>query len=162
MREQNLSEKFDQYYISIQDASEDKENVEISFTINGTAHGVAFSIAKEDLKERPLFPHILSKNCKFEANFGDKEEPWFQPIEGFEWSSKIPLENRVRGTRAPASKADCKMIMMCGLPGSGKTTWANKFCSENIEHKYNILGTNAFLDKMKVNGLSRRKNYAGR
>lgn len=144
------------------DASEDKEKVELSFTVNGTAHGVAFSIAKEDLKERALFPHILSKNCKFEVNFGDKEEPWFQPVEGFEWASKLALEDRVRGTRAPASKADCKMIMMCGLPGSGKTTWANKFCSENIEHKYNILGTNAFLDKMKVNGLSRRKNYSGR
>jgi heterogeneous nuclear ribonucleoprotein U-like protein 1 len=54
------------------------------------------------------------------------------------------------------------MIMMCGLPGAGKTTWANKFSSENPDRKFNILGTNAFLDKMKVNGLPRRKNYSGR
>jgi len=144
------------------DASEDKDKIELSYSINGTTHGVAFSIAKEELNNRALFPHILSKNCKFEVNFGDKEEPWFQPVEEFEWAAKIPLESRVRGAQAPASRADCKMIMMCGLPGAGKTTWANKFCSDNVEKKFNVLGTNAFLDKMKVNGLARRKNYNGR
>ena len=54
------------------------------------------------------------------------------------------------------------MIMMCGLPGAGKTTWANKYKLDNAEHKFNILGTNAFLDKMRVNGLARRNNYTGR
>jgi len=51
---------------------------------------------------------------------------------------------------------------MCGLPGSGKTTWANKFTKENADRKFNVIGTNAFLEKMKVNGLARRKNYSGR
>lgn len=144
------------------DASEEKETVEISFCVNGAAQGVAFTLTKEELNGRALFPHILTKNCRFEVNFGQKEEPWFPPMEGYEWASKIPVESRVRGALTPATRADCQMIMMCGLPGAGKTTWANKFSVENPDRKFNILGTNAFLDKMKVNGLPRRKNYSGR
>lgn len=40
--------------------------------------------------------------------------------------------------------------MMVGLPACGKTTWANKHAEMNPEKKYNILGTNAIMDKMKV------------
>lgn len=83
-------------------------------------------------------------------------------MEGYEWASKIPVAARIRGALTPATRADCQMIMMCGLPGAGKTTWANKYSAENPDRKFNILGTNAFLDKMKVNGLPRRKNYSGR
>ncbi|KAI9565446.1 hypothetical protein GHT06_009238 [Daphnia sinensis] len=144
------------------DASEEKETVEISFCVNGASQGVAFTLTKEELNGRALFPHILTKNCRFEVNFGQKEEPWFPPMEGYEWASKIPVESRIRGARTPATRADCQMIMMCGLPGAGKTTWANKYSIENPDRKFNILGTNAFLDKMKVNGLPRRKNYSGR
>jgi len=42
------------------------------------------------------------------------------------------------------------MIMMCGLPGSGKTVWALKYAAENPDKHYNILGTNSLIDKMKV------------
>lgn len=145
-----------------QDSAEDKDVVELSFTVNGASQGVAFSVKKEELNDRPLFPHILTKNCRIEVNFGQKEEPWFQPLEGFQWASQVAPESRVRGTQAPGTRADCQMIMMCGLPGSGKTTWANKFTTENPDHKFNIIGTNAFLERMKVNGLPRRKNYSGR
>lgn len=40
--------------------------------------------------------------------------------------------------------------MMVGLPACGKTTWAMKHAATNPEMKYNILGTNAIMDKMKV------------
>lgn len=40
--------------------------------------------------------------------------------------------------------------MMVGLPACGKTTWATKYAQSNPEMKYNILGTNAIMDKMKV------------
>lgn len=51
---------------------------------------------------------------------------------------------------------------MVGLPGSGKTTWAEKYAKDHPEKKFNILGTNNLLDKMKVQGLARKRNYHGR
>lgn len=44
----------------------------------------------------------------------------------------------------------CQILMMVGLPACGKTTWAVKYAETNPEKKYNILGTNAIMDKMKV------------
>lgn len=40
---------------------------------------------------------------------------------------------------------------MCGLPGAGKTVWAAKHAKENPVTKFNVLGTNNIIDKMKVN-----------
>lgn len=40
--------------------------------------------------------------------------------------------------------------MMVGLPACGKTTWADKHAEMNPEKKFNILGTNAIMEKMKV------------
>ena len=51
---------------------------------------------------------------------------------------------------------------MIGLPGAGKTTWANEYNRMNPSKKYNILGTNNLLDRMRVMGLSRKRNYHGR
>lgn len=42
------------------------------------------------------------------------------------------------------------MIMMCGLPGAGKSVWAAEYASKHPEKKYNVLGTNNIIDKMKV------------
>lgn len=39
---------------------------------------------------------------------------------------------------------------MCGLPGCGKTVWANEWASKYPEKFYNILGSNNLIDKMKV------------
>lgn len=55
-----------------------------------------------------------------------------------------------------------QIIMMVGLPAAGKTTWVESYCKENRDKKYNVLGTNSLIDKMKVNGLPRRRNYSGR
>ena len=51
---------------------------------------------------------------------------------------------------------------MIGLPGSGKTYWAEKYSKENSTKCYNILGTNNLIDRMKVMGLPRLRNYHGR
>ena len=42
------------------------------------------------------------------------------------------------------------MLMMVGLPASGKTTWADKYLKQVPEARYNILGTNSIIDRMKV------------
>lgn len=42
------------------------------------------------------------------------------------------------------------MILMIGLPASGKTTWAKKHIEEHPEKRYYLIGTSALLEKMKV------------
>uniref|UniRef100_A0A5K3EZ54 RNA-binding protein FUS n=1 Tax=Mesocestoides corti TaxID=53468 RepID=A0A5K3EZ54_MESCO len=76
--------------------------------------------------------------------------------------NEIPLTSRIHAQKPPPSKAECEAIMMIGLPGSGKTFFANNLCKEKPEMRYNVLGTNLILDKMKVTGLSRKRNYHGR
>ena len=56
----------------------------------------------------------------------------------------------MRGSLPPTKKEECEMIMMCGLPGCGKTYWATKHAQGNPEKKYTVLGTNNIIDKMKV------------
>lgn len=55
-----------------------------------------------------------------------------------------------------------QMIMIIGLPGSGKTTWGINKAKSNPEMRYNIIGTDTLIDKMKVMGLPRKNNYHGR
>lgn len=40
--------------------------------------------------------------------------------------------------------------MMVGLPASGKTTWAVRYARENADKRYQLLGTNLIMDRMKV------------
>ncbi|XP_060711844.1 heterogeneous nuclear ribonucleoprotein U-like protein 2 [Hemiscyllium ocellatum] len=131
----------------------DNEEVELSFSKNGTCLGVAFSISKESLGEEALFPHILSKNCAVECNFGHKEEPFFPIPEDYVFIQNVPLEERIRGAVGPKTKDACEVIMMVGLPGVGKTTWVKKHVAENPEKRYVVLGTHSILDKMRVKGL---------
>ncbi|XP_023817272.1 heterogeneous nuclear ribonucleoprotein U-like protein 1 isoform X2 [Oryzias latipes] len=138
------------------------DEVEIGYSKNGVNLGVAFRTTKEALAGRALFPHVLVKNCAVEFNFGQKREPYFPPMEGYTFIHNLPLEEKIRGSKGPASKSDCEILMMVGLPACGKTTWAIKHAEANPKKKYNILGTNAIMDKMKVMGLRRQKNYAGR
>ena len=43
-----------------------------------------------------------------------------------------------------------KVLLMVGLPGAGKTQWAQKHSAENQEKRYNILGTELVLHQMRV------------
>jgi len=134
----------------------------ISYSKNGEDLGVCFEIDREEIGEAPLFAHILTKNTEFEVNFGQKEEPFFPLKEGFSFLSTVDLENRIRGSLPPTKKEECEILMMVGLPGAGKTVWADKHSKDNPEKKFNVLGTNNIIEKMKVMGLPRKKNYAGR
>ncbi|NXP63283.1 HNRL1 protein, partial [Chloropsis cyanopogon] len=138
------------------------EAVELSFLKNGRWQGVAFRVPKAALAGRPLFPHVLVKNCAVEFNFGQRARPLGGLPPGFSLIQHLPPGERHRGTQGPRSKAECEILMMVGLPAAGKTTWAVKHAAANPGKKYNILGTNAIMDKMRVMGLRRQRNYAGR
>lgn len=121
----------------------------ISYTLNGEELGTAFTIQPDELNDHALFPHILSKNQAFHVNFGE-QEPWGTPLPDYTYVGKVAVEDRVAGPKRPEKREDCEVIMMIGLPGAGKTTWAFKYASEHKDKKFNILGTNQLLDKMKV------------
>uniref|UniRef100_A0AAY4DBI5 Uncharacterized protein n=1 Tax=Denticeps clupeoides TaxID=299321 RepID=A0AAY4DBI5_9TELE len=138
------------------------DGVEMAYSKNGKWLDVAFQVSREELAGRALFPHALVKNCAIEFNFGQKVEPFFTVPEGYVFIQDLIIGDRTRGTVGPATKADCEILMMVGLPACGKTTWAAKHAEMHPEKKYNILGTNAIMEKMKVMGLRRQRNYAGR
>nr|VZI36817.1 unnamed protein product [Spirometra erinaceieuropaei] len=140
----------------------------ISFAVNGVNQGECFRVSLSSLGSDPaLFPHIYVKNVEFSVNFGQNDTPaWFAP--SFEdpasWKimNETAIADRVHGRMPPASKSECEVTMMIGLPGCGKTYYAENLCKEHKEKQFNMLGTNLILDKMKVTGLNRKRNYAGR
>ncbi|XP_011869563.1 PREDICTED: heterogeneous nuclear ribonucleoprotein U-like isoform X2 [Vollenhovia emeryi] len=123
-----------------------ENTVELFYTVNGKSVGSAFSISKEELGDRPLFPHILSKNCTFVCNFG-QEEAWCEQIAGHILVGNVESIDKVTGPRRPDGKADCEVIMMCGLPASGKTAWATKYAADHPDKLYNILALQNLLEK---------------
>uniref|UniRef100_A0A2M4BAJ7 Putative scaffold/matrix specific factor hnrnp-u/saf-a n=1 Tax=Anopheles marajoara TaxID=58244 RepID=A0A2M4BAJ7_9DIPT len=61
----------------------------------------------------------------------------------------------VRGHEGPSSRDCCELIMMIGLPGSGKTHWVNKYLVDNTETPYTVLSVNSLLENMKVSAQPR-------
>ena len=48
----------------------ESEEVSISYTKNGEDLGVAFTVSKEDLADKVLYPHIIIKNTECQINAG--------------------------------------------------------------------------------------------
>ena len=131
-----------------------QNEINVTFTKNGEDQGDAFQISKEELGEDALFPHIATRNVKFEVNFGiDKatadKENWKEPL-AEEYVKVGKMEDRVRGNERVNSRDQCEMIMMIGLPGCGKSTWVAKHVTENPEKQYNVVSTGTMINKMTV------------
>lgn len=124
-----------------------EDTVELFYTVNGKDLGSAFSISKEELGDRPLFPHILSKNCTFVCNFGQVQVGWCEQIPDYTLVGDVESTDKVAGPRRPDVKAQCEVIMMCGLPAAGKTTWARKHAAEHPDKLYNILALRNLVEK---------------
>ena len=43
-----------------------------------------------------------------------------------------------------------QILMMCGLPGSGKTQWVRNFLKRNSQECFTVLGTDFIINKMEV------------
>ncbi|KAG8635334.1 hypothetical protein MANES_16G020600v8 [Manihot esculenta] len=122
--------------------------------------GVLDSPIKELQWESALFPHVLLKNVVVQLHFS--VEDGLVPEEGYKpWASALEDGNAIMGPVFPDIR-DCEVMMMVGLPASGKTTWADKWVKEHPEKRYVLLGTNLILDQMKVPGLLRKHNYGER
>ncbi|XP_009758277.1 uncharacterized protein [Nicotiana sylvestris] len=107
-----------------------------------------------------LFPHVLLKNVVVHMQFSIDDG--LAPVEGYRpWSCAMEDGKAITGPSF-LNLCDCEVIMMVGLPASGKSTWAEKWVTEHPEKRYVLLGTNLALDLMKVPGLLRKNNYGER
>ncbi|XP_057961572.1 uncharacterized protein LOC131153342 isoform X2 [Malania oleifera] len=122
--------------------------------------GVVDSPVRKLQWDSALFPHVLLKNVVVQLQFSTDEG--LVPEEGYKpWASALVDGNAVMGPTF-SNPSNCEVLMMVGLPASGKTTWAEKWVKEHPEKHYVVLGTNLALDQMKVPGLLRKHNYGGR
>lgn len=140
---------------------ESKPLASIGFSKNGKWLGTAFqfdvgslglgadsSFSKESPWEWALFPHVLLKNVVVQMQFS--VEQGLVPQEGFRpWAFAVADGNAVMGPSFSYPK-DCELMMLVGLPASGKTTWAEKWVKDHSEKRYVLLGTNLILEQMKV------------
>ncbi|KAL3596333.1 hypothetical protein D5086_007970 [Populus alba] len=65
------------------------------------------------------------------------------------WASALDDGNAIMGHNS-SDISDCEVMMMVGLPASGKTTWAEKWTEEYPEKRFVLLGRNLILDEMKL------------
>ncbi|XP_034454409.1 LOW QUALITY PROTEIN: heterogeneous nuclear ribonucleoprotein U-like protein 2 [Hippoglossus hippoglossus] len=119
--------------------------VQISFHKNGHFIGVAFSLGASVLQGRPLFPHILCKSCSVRFLLDPTAPPWYPSPPGFTPLAALPAGQRVRSTLGPSSRAQCEVLLMMGLPGSGKSHWARSHMKQHPEKRYRLLGTEELL-----------------
>ncbi|XP_063370373.1 heterogeneous nuclear ribonucleoprotein U-like protein 2 [Cydia amplana] len=120
--------------------------------------------AKEDVKEEPApegpVPEVteeqvlkgltLDKRIKFVTRFTVEQEldgPEACLLPGYVFIAHAQL---VDGPRRPASKADCEVILMVGMPGAGKTHWVRAHVAAHPERRYNVLSTQELFHRMQV------------
>ncbi|KAH9508331.1 Heteroproteinous nuclear ribonucleoprotein U-like protein 1 [Bulinus truncatus] len=135
----------------------------IAFMKNGRHLGIAHCLSGSGRCDpsKALFPHVYCKNAEIKVNFG-QVGPWSLVPVGYTFIGLLPPLARTRGLEPPASKSSCEMIMLIGLPGSGKTTWALHKQETRPRERFNILGSDALIDKFKVMGLVRHSGYSER
>ncbi|XP_059659752.1 uncharacterized protein LOC132306387 [Cornus florida] len=132
----------------------------IHFNAGPRGLGVVDSPTRKLQWESALFPHVLLKNVVVQVQFSI--EDGLVPEQGYKpWASAIDDGNAIMGPTF-SNQRDCEVMMMVGLPASGKTTWAEKWVKDHPEKRYVLLGTNLALDQMKVPGLLRKQNYGER
>uniref|UniRef100_A0A8C2XLS4 Uncharacterized protein n=1 Tax=Cyclopterus lumpus TaxID=8103 RepID=A0A8C2XLS4_CYCLU len=126
--------------------------VELSFHKNGRVMGEAFSLEASELLCRPLFPHVLCKSCSVRVLLDPTAPPWYPGPPGFTPLAALSARQRVRTTLPPTSRAQCKVLLMVGLPGSGKSHWARTHMNQHPEEQYKLLGTEELLACMISDG----------
>jgi len=136
----------------------ESEQKTLRYTKNGADLGVAMSL-NLDLNEKSLVPHVFLRNMQVELNFGGLDEPWFEVLEGYTLLQNAGAENIAdRSFERPESKDKCEMLLLVGLPNSGKSTWVRKYVESHPAKHYNVIGMNQLLERCKLEGKRRRKS----
>ncbi|XP_062381451.1 heterogeneous nuclear ribonucleoprotein U-like protein 2 [Sardina pilchardus] len=136
----------------------DTEDSELSFYKNGLSLGVAFRLEPSQLEGHTLYPHVLCKNCSVSLNLDPVGAPWYCGPVGFTPLPTLQPHQRTRAPQPPASKEECEVVMMVGMPGSGKSRWARAIMAEHPDKRYSLLSTDSVLACMKgVGGAAQRE-----
>lgn len=111
-----------------------------------------------------FYPHFLTKNYAVHLHFGrrssENSDMWEtspKALRDYKLIGSVPTEERIAGPAEPEHKRDCTVIMMCGLPCSGKTTWVDKHLEENRAKHYHLIGNECIMDRMSITGEKREK-----
>ncbi|KAJ8338015.1 hypothetical protein SKAU_G00369810 [Synaphobranchus kaupii] len=124
-------------------ATSSDSEVELSFHKNGSPVGAAFSVSLALLAGRALHPHVLCRNVSVALNLDPAGLPWFPGPAGH--TPFHALTPELRAPLPPVSKQQCEVLMMVGMPGAGKSHWAQAHMVQNPEKRYNILSTHSAL-----------------
>eukprot|EP00669_Euglena_mutabilis_P003080 TRINITY_DN14010_c0_g1_i1.p1 TRINITY_DN14010_c0_g1~~TRINITY_DN14010_c0_g1_i1.p1 ORF type:complete len:710 (-),score=235.87 TRINITY_DN14010_c0_g1_i1:342-2171(-) len=149
----------------------------ISFMHNGRDLGVAYQV-NDWLRGVPLFPHILTKNSELTLMFSGNPSLPALPA-GYVWledhPGALPLppgapptpEYGLTSSTVPTGETEVpfhgavnltgwcadqkRLIMLVGLPCSGKTFWAKKFIQQHPDLRFQLLSTNLIMERLMPN-----------
>ena len=76
--------------------------------------------------------------------------PWSEVKNDYVFAHSIPSNERIRSSEPIVEKSDCHVVLLSGVIGSGKTTWAKKYITENPGKNFNLLNVEHVLSKMTV------------
>ncbi|XP_034545581.1 heterogeneous nuclear ribonucleoprotein U-like protein 2 isoform X2 [Notolabrus celidotus] len=128
--------------------------IELSFHRNGRFMGAAFNLSSSVLLGDALYPHVLCKSCSFRLHLDHMDPPWYPGPLGFTPLASLSRGQRVRTTMASDVSAQYEVLLMVGLPGSGKTHWARAHMKQHPEKQYRLLSTEELLACMISGGQS--------
>ncbi|XP_038554620.1 heterogeneous nuclear ribonucleoprotein U-like protein 2 [Micropterus salmoides] len=152
-KEEEFGEPFSEGDIIGCYASFSTDGAVVSFHKNGRFMGVAFSLGASVLLGRALLPHVLCKSCSVRFHLDSTAPPWYPGPPGFTPLAALSARQRVRTTLAlPTCRAQCEVMLMVGLPGSGKSHWARTHMKQHPEKQYRLLGTEELLACMISGG----------
>ncbi|GLI62665.1 hypothetical protein VaNZ11_005340, partial [Volvox africanus] len=149
--------------------------------VNGAPLVRLFSVPLPNHPTESYFPHILLRNISATADFVGPQAPeaqqqlrpqCHQPLppdllkQGFRpWQEALFLTAdcvRTMSSGPLPSTSECEVIVLTGLPGSGKTTWARRHCEQHPARRYCVLGMQLVLEQMRLAcPRTRRLDYVG-
>ncbi|KAF5841136.1 hypothetical protein DUNSADRAFT_14312, partial [Dunaliella salina] len=140
----------------------------VSYAKNGVWQGLAHTIPLNHSKQEWFHPHLLLRNCQ--ASIQVQETFTISaatPDAGVAleehyslWCAAISEGHGITSLELPPPTSSCELIMMVGLPGSGKSTWAQHFMLAHPEKRYMLLGPEMVLDQMRLLGLRQASRTA--